>query len=176
MKPINFLLLASVVALGFSCKTSEKTTFVPGAYRSAEAAAEKNVEATVETTAASTAAASRNESTIIEFPKEEPKEEPKETPKEEEITRPEVFTFSEGDESAMDKKFHVVVGSFRNQSNAKGLQSTLKAEGHNAIIVVNDLGMFRVLLASHNEYASARSEINKIKNRFPDAWVLVQKK
>jgi hypothetical protein len=35
--------------------------------------------------------------------------------------------------------------------------------------------MFRVLIASFNEYTQARERINQINTRFPDAWVLVQK-
>jgi cell division protein FtsN len=67
------------------------------------------------------------------------------------------------------------VGSFKSQTNAKGLQSTLLSEGNKAIIVINEQGWYRVLIASYNEYAQARTKINQIKTRFADAWVLVQK-
>ena len=77
--------------------------------------------------------------------------------------------------AAFNKKYHVVVGSFGVQNNAKNLQRTLNSEGNNALIVVNEQGMFRVLLASYDEYAQARSRIDQIKGRFPDAWVLRQK-
>jgi cell division protein FtsN len=69
----------------------------------------------------------------------------------------------------------VVVGSFGKQSNAKGLQSTLNTEGNKAVIVVNEKGMFRVLISSYNDYKQAHVRIKEISNRFPDAWVLVQK-
>lgn len=68
-----------------------------------------------------------------------------------------------------------MVGSFKSQTNAKGLQSTLLSEGNQAIIVINEQGWYRVLIASFNEYSQARSKINQIKTRFADAWVLVQK-
>jgi len=69
----------------------------------------------------------------------------------------------------------VVVGSFKSQTNAKGLQSTLNAEGNKVVIVVNEQAMFRVLLASFNDYKQAHVRIKEIATRFPDAWVLVQK-
>jgi len=92
-----------------------------------------------------------------------------------EVTRNESFTLSEGDASSMSLKYHVVVGSFKSQTNAKGLQSTLVSEGNKALVVINEQGMYRVLIASFNEYSQARSRINAIKDRFADAWVLVQK-
>lgn len=77
--------------------------------------------------------------------------------------------------AAFNKKFLVVVGSFGVQNNAKNLQRTLNSEGNSAIVVVNEQGMFRVLIASYDEYAQARNRISQISNRFPDAWVLIQK-
>ena len=81
----------------------------------------------------------------------------------------------ETNSAAFARKFHVVVGSFSVQSNAKNLQRTLNSEGNSAIIVVNEQGMYRVLIASYDEYAQARNRINQISTRFPDAWVLRQK-
>ena len=81
----------------------------------------------------------------------------------------------ESNERTINKNFHVVVGSFGVQSNAKNLQRTLNGEGNNAIIVINEQGMYRVLIASYDEYSQARTRINQISGRFPDAWVLRQK-
>ena len=94
-----------------------------------------------------------------------------------EITRNESFTLAAGEANTdvLSYKYHVVVGSFKSQSNAKGLQSSLNAEGNKAVVVVNETGMFRVLLASYNEYSQARARITQVSNRFPDSWVLVQK-
>ncbi|MCL2596852.1 MAG: SPOR domain-containing protein [Paludibacter sp.] len=94
----------------------------------------------------------------------------------EEITRSESFYLSEGENPESDsftKHYHVVVGSFKSRDNAKGLQNSLNAEGNNAIIVINENGMYRVILASFDEYLQARATINNIAGRFPDAWVLV---
>ena len=87
----------------------------------------------------------------------------------------EFFSLVEGESTSMKYKYHVVVGSFGKQENAKGLQSTLKSEGNQALVVVNEKGMYRVLIASYNDYNQAHVRIKQIANRFADAWVLVQK-
>lgn len=94
---------------------------------------------------------------------------------ENEVTRNESFTLTDGDATAMNMKYHVVVGSFKNQANAKGLKATLVNEGNKALVVMNSEGWYRVLIGSFNEYGQAKSYINRIKDRFADAWVLVQK-
>ncbi|MGC3977109.1 MAG: SPOR domain-containing protein [Paludibacteraceae bacterium] len=95
----------------------------------------------------------------------------------EEITRNEKFTLADGESSSssFNNKYHVVVGSFSIKQNAKNLQNTLIKEGNDALVVVNEKGMFRVIAASFNDYYQAKNRINEISNRFPDAWVLVQK-
>ncbi|MDR0370831.1 MAG: SPOR domain-containing protein [Prevotellaceae bacterium] len=93
------------------------------------------------------------------------------------VPRNEKFAMAEGEKNltAFGKKYHVVVGSFRNQDNARGLQRTLNAQGNDALIVVNEQGMFRVLIASFNEHIEADRKIDRIKYEFPDAWVLIQR-
>jgi cell division protein FtsN len=51
----------------------------------------------------------------------------------------------------------------------------LNAEGKKAVVVVNEKGMYRVLIASFNDYAQAHALISQINTRFPGSWVLVQK-
>lgn len=143
-----FMMLAVVLVATTSCKSKQKITEISGA----------NIPAT--TTAPAATAPVVNSQPVVS---------------EDEVTRNEAFTLSDGDASALKYKYHVVVGSFKSQTNAKGLQSTLLSEGNKALVVVNEQGMFRVLIASYNEYAKAKMRINEIKNRFPDAWVLVQK-
>ncbi len=94
---------------------------------------------------------------------------------ENEVTRNESFTLTDGDAASMNMKYHVVVGSFKNQTNAKGLKATLVNEGNKALVVMNNEGWYRVLIGSYNEYAQAKSNVTRIKGRFSDAWVLVQK-
>ena len=145
-----FLMAAIVLAGSTSCKSKQKVTEISGA----------NVEATAKTnTAATTASTTATAAT------------------ETEKTRNEKFSLAEGETNiaAFNSKYHVVVGSFSIQQNAKNLQRTLNSEGNDALVVVNEQGMFRVLIASFNEYTQARERINQINTRFPDAWVLVQK-
>ena len=91
-----------------------------------------------------------------------------------EVTRAEIFTVVAGQENANLKKYHVVIGSFGQQSNAQNLQSRMKPE-YQPVIVVNEKGMYRVLLESFDDYASARALITRVATEFPDAWVLIAK-
>ncbi len=143
------LMTAVIVAGTTSCKSKQKVTEISGA----------NVEATAKTNTQGTAAATTT------------------TTEEVEKTRNEKFSLAEGEtnSAAFNNKYHVVVGSFSIQQNAKNLQRTLNSEGNSAIVVVNEQGMYRVLIASFNEYSQARERINQINTRFPDSWVLVQK-
>lgn len=151
-KTFKILVAVAVIATSFTaCKTKQKVTKIPGA----------NVEAVAPAATTTTPTVSTQTS----------------VPAGPEVTRNEKFSLADGETNAdaLKYKYHVVVGSFKSQVNAKGLQSTLKGEGNNALVVVNEQGMFRVLIASFNEYAQARARINQISDRFPDAWVLVQK-
>ena len=147
-----FLMAAIVLAGSTSCKSKQKVTEISGA--NVEATSKTNAGAATASTTASASAASETEK-----------------------TRNEKFSLAEGETNiaAFNSKYHVVVGSFSIQQNAKNLQRTLNSEGNNALVVVNEQGMFRVLIASFIEYTQARERINQINTRFPDAWVLVQK-
>jgi len=153
-KTIQFILiLAIVVMTGTACKSKQKVAKITGA----------NIPAASTTTSTATS----NNPTVS-------------TPdlnNQNEVTRNEKFILADGETNAdaLKFKYHVVVGSFKSQTNAKGLQTTLKSEGNKALVVVNEQGMFRVLIASFNEYSEARARINQIKDRFADSWVLVQK-
>lgn len=146
-----FFALAVVAMASTACKSKQKVAEITGA----------NI--TVGSTNGST-------TTVTPAPVNEP------TVSENEVTRNESFTLSEGDASALNSKYHVVVGSFKSQTNAKGLQNTLNSEGNKALVVINEQGMYRVIIASFNEYSQAKSRIAQIQNRFADAWVLVQKR
>lgn len=152
-KTFKILLAVAVLATSFSaCKTKQKVTKIPGA----------NVEASVPATTPTTPATVTPQAPATSGT---------------EVTRNEKFSLADGETNtdALKYKYHVVVGSFKSQVNAKGLQGTLKNEGNKALVVVNEQGMFRVLIASFSEYTQARARINQISDRFPDAWVLVQK-
>jgi len=152
-KTIRFFLVLAIVAMtGTACKSKQKVAEIKGA----------DIPATTTTTTPTVTTPVVNTT-------------PEVISSEAEVTRNETFSLSDGDAAALKFRYHVVVGSFKSQTNAKGLQSTLLSEGNQAIIVINEQGWYRVLIASFNEYSQARSKINQIKTRFADAWVLVQK-
>ena len=157
-KTIRLTLALAVVMLATSaCKTKQKIAEIP-AGANIEAAAPKPVAATP--------------APVVVEPSEN-----RAVSNETEVTRNENFSLAEGETNtdALKYKYHVVVGSFTKQTNAKGLQGTLNKEGNKAVVVVNEKGMFRVLMASMNDYQKAHVFIKNVSNRFPDAWVLVQK-
>jgi cell division protein FtsN len=153
-KTFRILVALALVTISFSaCKTKQKVSKIPGANVEATAPATTPVATTKpQTTTTTTATGS-------------------------EVTRNEKFSLADGETNieALKYKYHVVVGSFKSQVNAKDLQSKLKKEGNSALVVINEQGMYRVLIASFNEYAQARSRISQLSERFADAWVLVQK-
>lgn len=89
--------------------------------------------------------------------------------------RSESFKVVDGEDATALKTYNVVIGSFQNRANAQGLQSLMKGD-YAPIIVINEQGMFRVILISYDDYVTAKQKIAQIKSQFDDAWVLVQKK
>ena len=77
-------------------------------------------------------------------------------------------------------RYSVVVGSYKQQTNASGMRDRLKADGYNACIAQNAQGMFRVIacsFATREEAIKARIELIQ---RYPSSyignpWLLVQK-
>lgn len=94
---------------------------------------------------------------------------------ENEVTRSEKFTVVEGQGNVELKTYHVVIGSFGKQENAINLQSQMRPD-YEPILVVNERGMYRVLLISYDTYQEAKAKIVEIQDQFPDAWCLVQQK
>jgi cell division protein FtsN len=160
MKSIRLTLALAVVIVATSaCKTKQKIAEIP-AGANIQASAPKNSTVVAPTTSTYSAPTESEEKTTV---------------RENEVTRNENFSLVDGEAGSLKYKYHVVVGSFSKQTNAKGLQSNLKTEGNKALIVVNEKGMYRVLISSYNDYNQAHARIKEISNRFPDAWVLVQK-
>lgn len=96
----------------------------------------------------------------------------------EEKVREEKISLAEGEknEETMTKAFHIVVGSFSKKENADNLQASYRP-AYEPTIVVNEQGMFRVLLLSFDDYASAKKTILEISKSIPaDSWILRQKK
>ena len=99
-----------------------------------------------------------------------------EVPKVEVKVRQETFSVvDKSDEVVAKKNFHIVVGSFGKQDNATRLRSSLAAQGYAPIVVVNEAGMYRVIIISCETYDEAQNAIHKVRTTYPDAWVLAQK-
>ena len=74
------------------------------------------------------------------------------------------------------RKFSVVIGSFVNRTNAENLKKRMEADGFKVVLVQNESGMYRVIVASFDEKYDAAQERNRIKVKyspdFQDAWLL----
>lgn len=79
------------------------------------------------------------------------------------------------------KAYSVVVGSFSVQTNAEGLQSTLKEKGYSAQVVktnetINGItGWYRVIASTYDDKSSAIQSREQLKSLYPDAWLLYNK-
>ncbi len=89
--------------------------------------------------------------------------------------RSEQFELAVGNTTDLHK-YHVVVGSFKNKTNAENLNATLIKEGNKSVIVINENGMYRVIIASFDPLKDAVQKRNSLRNRFHDVWLLVQDK
>ncbi|MCQ2349122.1 MAG: SPOR domain-containing protein [Paludibacteraceae bacterium] len=95
-------------------------------------------------------------------------------PTEPENVRTEKYTVVTGDESQL-KHYNVIVGSFRSQENATRLHQSLQSQ-YRPLIVMNENGMYRVVISTHDTYQEAKAQIAQINGTYPDAWVLVRQK
>ena len=76
------------------------------------------------------------------------------------------------------KNFSVVVGSFSLKANAECLQQTLKTQGYNASVVVNNNVtpvMYRVVATTFDTKGEAAASRNALQEKFPGAWLLYAK-
>jgi cell division septation protein DedD len=74
--------------------------------------------------------------------------------------------------------FSVVVGSFSLKANAEGLQQTLKQQGYNAQVVVNnnvEPAMYRVVATTFATKAEAAASRASLQGKYPGAWLLYAK-
>jgi cell division protein FtsN len=74
------------------------------------------------------------------------------------------------------KQFNVVIGSFANKTNAVSLKGRMEKDGYKVFLAQNSRGMYRVIVASYDDKASAASERESVKEKyypnFQDAWIL----
>ncbi|MDR2384894.1 MAG: SPOR domain-containing protein [Tannerella sp.] len=74
------------------------------------------------------------------------------------------------------KKYSVVIGSFKNKTNAYSLKERMTDEGYSPVIAENEYGMLRVIITSFDNKADAVRSRDNIKTKyepnFQDAWIL----
>jgi cell division protein FtsN len=74
------------------------------------------------------------------------------------------------------KQFNVVVGSFANKTNAVSLKARMEKDGYTVYLAQNSRDMYRVIVATFDDKASAAAERDSIKDKyypnFQDAWIL----
>lgn len=112
---------------------------------------------------------------VVETPAQPEPQQPVVEEKEVAAPREECFEVVEGQSNVELKTYHVVIGSFGKHQNAINLQADMRPH-YQPVIVVNERGMYRVLLISYDTYDEAKNKIKEIRHDFPDAWVLIQKK
>jgi len=82
-------------------------------------------------------------------------------------TRTEKINAAQGEDASRLKRYSVVVGSFKNKTNAYA---------YNAVLGENEQGMLRVIVASFDNKADAADSRDAIKAKyapnFQDAWLL----
>ena len=91
-------------------------------------------------------------------------------------TRQERINPYEGESSQSLKRYNVVIGSFRNRTNATALKERMQYEGYNTILAENELGMIRVIVSSSDNKSESVRSRNSFKSKyypnFQDAWIL----
>jgi cell division protein FtsN len=91
-------------------------------------------------------------------------------------TRQERINPFEGESFQSLKRYNVVIGSFRNRTNATALKERMQYEGYNAVLAENEYGLIRVIVSSSdnkNEAVRSRSSFkSKYYPNFQDAWIL----
>ncbi len=91
-------------------------------------------------------------------------------------TRTESITAVAGEDAGRLKRYSVVVGSFKNKTNAYSLKERMIADGYNAVLGENSQGMLRVIVSSFDNKADAIESREAIKAKyapnFQDAWLL----
>lgn len=91
-------------------------------------------------------------------------------------TRSERINAAQGEDASRLRRYSVVVGSFKNRTNAYALKERMQNDGYNAVLGENEQGMLRVIVSSFDDKADAASSRDAIKAKyapnFQDAWLL----
>ena len=93
-----------------------------------------------------------------------------------ESVRQEKVRPASGEDLSGLKRYSVVIGSFKNRTNAFSLKERMMDEGYRPIVAENDFGMLRVIASSFDSRADAARSRDAIKSKFApnfqDAWLL----
>ena len=91
-------------------------------------------------------------------------------------TRQEKITPVDGEDADAIKLYSVVVGSFKNRTNAFSLKERMQNEGYTPVLGENEQGMLRVIVTSFETKAEAEKSRDAIRSKyrpnFQDARVL----
>ena len=71
--------------------------------------------------------------------------------------------------------YFVIIGSFRNLSNAISFQKQIATDGFTSTLLQNEAGLYRVSVKSTNDILVAREEIHRIRKGYKlyeDTWLL----
>jgi cell division protein FtsN len=82
------------------------------------------------------------------------------------------------DKEPSPQKYFVIIGSFKDPSNAKEHQALVRKDGFASEVLKNDAGLYRVSVKATDDIAEARSEVRRIWAKFPkysDTWMLIKK-
>lgn len=67
--------------------------------------------------------------------------------------------------------YNVVVGSFKQRTNAYSQRDRLREDGYNAFVAQNAQGMYRVIACSFATRDEANKARNEITNRYPESYI-----
>ena len=74
------------------------------------------------------------------------------------------------------KPYHIVIGSFKNEKNAKKIFKNLQRSGYEPVILEkNSFGLFPVLSGSFTNYSDAVDALGKVQKKInKDAWLMIK--
>ena len=76
------------------------------------------------------------------------------------------------------EKYFVIIGSFKEQANAREHQAIVRKDGFSSEVLKNEAGLYRVSVMATDDITAARNEVRKIWAKFPeysDTWMLISK-
>lgn len=175
MKKYTVLCAGLCVAMAFtSCKSSESA--YKQAYLKAKQQEEMQLQQQKQEEAQQAAAAQTQEEAVVVPLEEKPANNTQVMDNADNVqVRQETVSVVNGDGL---KNFSVVVGSFSLKANAEGLQQTLKSQGYNAQVVVNNNvqpAMYRVVATTFDSKSDAASSKSSLQAKYPGAWLLYAK-